>query len=83
MSDYLSSTVEIQIGNGAVTGFVQCLDLDTEELASRVVDEIDISFDEVAPRHYKENEDPKFFKSKTTNRGPLIEGWRQTQDPIM
>jgi len=47
------------------------------------LDEIDIAYDEVAPKHYKDNEDPKFFKSKTTNRGPLKEGWKQELEPIM
>jgi uncharacterized protein YbdZ (MbtH family) len=61
----------------------QCLELTPEELAARTVDHVDIAYEEVTPKHYKENEDPKFFKSKKTNRGPLKEGWRETHDPIM
>lgn len=59
----------------------QCLDLPPEKLAERSVDHIDIAFDEVT-KHYKREEDPKFFRSEKTNRGPLIEGWRDDK-PIM
>ncbi|KAG8230163.1 hypothetical protein J437_LFUL010414 [Ladona fulva] len=41
-----------------------------------IVDFIDIAYDEVNPRHYKEEEDPRYFKSHVTARGPLVEGWR-------
>lgn len=47
------------------------------------MDHIDIAFDEVSAKHYREEEDPKFFKSKVTKRGPLMEGWRMTDKPIM
>ncbi|CAL8110752.1 unnamed protein product [Orchesella dallaii] len=60
-----------------------CLELTPEELEVRTVDYVDIAYDEVAPKHYKENEDPKFFKSKKTNRGPLMDGWRDSHEPIM
>lgn len=54
-----------------------------EELAERIVDHIDIAYDELSPKHYKEEEDPRFYKSKLTNRGPLVEGWRSNYQPIM
>ncbi|XP_063624821.1 cytoplasmic phosphatidylinositol transfer protein 1 [Cydia splendana] len=60
-----------------------CLGLTDEELGSREVDFLDIAYDEIKPHHYKEAEDPKFFKSEKTGRGPLVEGWRDTQQPIM
>lgn len=50
-------------------------------LLERIVDEIDIAFDDLT-KHYDRNEDPKFFESKLTKRGPLIEGWRN-DTPIM
>lgn len=28
-------------------------------------------------------QDPKFFQSKKTGRGPLVEGWRDNTQPIM
>lgn len=37
----------------------------------------------MSPKHYKEEEDPRYFQSKITNRGPLVEGWRSTSQPIM
>uniref|UniRef100_A0A6M2DJ22 Putative phosphatidylinositol transfer protein n=1 Tax=Xenopsylla cheopis TaxID=163159 RepID=A0A6M2DJ22_XENCH len=59
-----------------------CLNLSPEELAIRTVDHIDIAYDEVSSHHYSENEDPKYFKSSLTSRGPLVEGWRQKEfDP--
>lgn len=62
---------------------LQCLGLTPEELESREVDFLDIAYDEIKPHHYKEAEDPKFFKSEKTGRGPLVEGWRETHQPIM
>ncbi|RXN06695.1 cytoplasmic phosphatidylinositol transfer 1-like protein [Labeo rohita] len=44
---------------------------------------IDIAYDEIPERYYKESEDPRCFKSEKTARGLLQEGWRDTQDPIM
>lgn len=61
----------------------QCLNLPPNKLAERTVDHIDIAFDDLAnAKHYKREEDPKFFKSVKTKRGPLIEGWRDDK-PIM
>lgn len=61
----------------------QCLGLTPEESESRQVDFIDIAYDEIKPHHYKEAEDPKFYKSEKSGRGPLPEGWMQSQQPIM
>ncbi|XP_033827701.1 cytoplasmic phosphatidylinositol transfer protein 1 [Periophthalmus magnuspinnatus] len=44
---------------------------------------VDIAYDEVPERHYKESEDLRYFQSKKTNRGLLPGGWMDTQDPIM
>lgn len=52
-----------------------------EKLSERAVDEIDIAFDELT-KHYKREEDPKYFESTKTKRGPLIEGWRNDK-PVM
>lgn len=59
----------------------QCLNLPSEKLSERSIDEIDIAFDELT-KHYKREEDPKFFQSSKTKRGPLIEGWRDDK-PVM
>lgn len=62
----------------------QCLDLAAETLGARSVDHIDIAFDDLSSdKHYKAAEDPKKFRSEKTQRGPLIEGWRDDQEPIM
>lgn len=47
------------------------------------MDYIDIAYDELNAKHYKEDEDPRFFQSKKTHRGPLVDGWRNTTTPIM
>lgn len=60
-----------------------CLGLTEEQLKERNVDFVDIAFEEVAPKHYKQEEDPKYFKSTKTGRGALVEGWRDTDKPIM
>ncbi|CAB1450718.1 unnamed protein product [Pleuronectes platessa] len=44
---------------------------------------VDIAYDEIPERHYKESEDPRHFQSKKTSRGVLQEGWIDSQDPIM
>jgi hypothetical protein len=55
-----------------------------EEYPTITIDHMDIAFDDLSnPKHYKEDEDPKFFKSSKTKRGPLMEGWRETDKPIM
>lgn len=54
-----------------------------DQLADRVVEHIDIAYDDVAAKHYKEEEDLKFFRSAKTGRGPLVEGWRNNFQPIM
>ncbi|KAK0174351.1 hypothetical protein PV327_010133 [Microctonus hyperodae] len=59
------------------------LGLDSIELTSREVDFVDIAYDELSAKYYKEEEDPKFFQSKKSGRGPLVEGWCQTTQPIM
>lgn len=60
-----------------------CLGLTPEELAERTVDFLDIAYDEINPRKYKEQEDPRYFRSVKTGRGPLVEGWRDSFQPIM
>ncbi|XP_048410787.1 cytoplasmic phosphatidylinositol transfer protein 1-like [Stegostoma tigrinum] len=44
---------------------------------------IDIAYDEIPDRYYKDSEDLRYFKSEKTQRGMLKEGWRETQKPIM
>lgn len=59
-----------------------CLGLTEEQLKSRTVDFVDIAFEEPS-KHYKKEEDPKYFKSVKTGRGLLVEGWRENDKPIM
>lgn len=54
-----------------------------EQYQQTTIDSIDIAYDELNSKHYKEEEDPRFFKSIKTNRGPLTEGWRITDRPMM
>jgi len=57
--------------------------LSEQALKEAQVDIIDIVEDEVAPRYYKKEEDPKVFHSEKTGRGPLAKDWKKTQKPIM
>lgn len=49
--------------------FLKCLNLPADQLPARSVDHVDIAFDDLSSdKHYKEEEDPKKFKStKTSN----------------
>lgn len=60
-----------------------CVDLKPEELEQREVDFLDIAFDELPAKHYKESEDLTKFKSKKTDRGPLKKGWKENSSPLM
>uniref|UniRef100_A0A7I4ACI1 C2H2-type domain-containing protein n=1 Tax=Physcomitrium patens TaxID=3218 RepID=A0A7I4ACI1_PHYPA len=53
------------------------------ELAIRKVDMIDIAFDDVSKRDYRQELDPKLYVSKKTVRGPLRKGWRGNTVPTM
>ncbi|KAF2074202.1 hypothetical protein CYY_004488 [Polysphondylium violaceum] len=58
--------------------------LPKDVLKKRIIDNIDIAFDPIDTKDYKMDEDPKYFKSSLTNRGPLDEkGWHKKQDPSM
>jgi len=59
------------------------LNLNKDELKNREVLSLDIAYEEIAEKYYKEDEDLKVYKSKKTLRGPLEEGWRLTSHPIM
>ncbi|XP_010011050.1 PREDICTED: cytoplasmic phosphatidylinositol transfer protein 1-like, partial [Nestor notabilis] len=52
-------------------------------LGDHEVSFLDIAFDEIPERYYRSPEDPRFFSSAKTGRGPLREGWRQHTKPIM
>lgn len=57
--------------------------LSAAELKERVVDTIDIAYDEIDPTKYKEEEDPTLYVSKVTGRGKLQKDWKETSKPIM
>ncbi|CAK8679942.1 unnamed protein product [Clavelina lepadiformis] len=51
-------------------------DLSPAEMRTRIVDEIDIVKEQVSD--YKKEEDPRYYRSKKTGRGPLNEDWLPT-----
>nr|XP_022318115.1 cytoplasmic phosphatidylinositol transfer protein 1-like [Crassostrea virginica] len=57
--------------------------LSEADLKQRTVEELDIAYDEIQEKHYKEAEDPTKFVSKKTGRGPLQRDWRDFVDPVM
>lgn len=52
-------------------------------LALREISVIDIANDPLSHSDYKADLDPRIFKSKKTERGPLLGDWRQTCHPFM
>lgn len=79
----LNILIETQFENNAGTT-ENVFALTEDKLKDREIDHIDIAFDEVSAKHYREEEDPKFFKSTVTQRGPLMdENWRNTVKPVM
>ncbi|CAH0548655.1 unnamed protein product [Brassicogethes aeneus] len=59
-------------------------ELSAEKLKQREVVYIDIANDPVTNNDYKEDEDPKKFKSEKTGRGPLVtQNWRDDVKPVM
>ncbi|KAK1123502.1 hypothetical protein K0M31_008207 [Melipona bicolor] len=77
---HISIRTRYEDNNGSTEN---CLGLSPIELIHREVDFVDIAYDELSSKHYKEEEDPKFFQSQRTGRGPLVEGWKDTTQPIM
>mmetsp|Transcript_27881 Transcript_27881/g.65818 ORF Transcript_27881/g.65818 Transcript_27881/m.65818 type:complete len:326 (-) Transcript_27881:57-1034(-) len=60
------------------------LGLDAARLKKRSVETLDILDDiDTTAEDYKEEEDPRIFKSTTTGRGELTTGWAETADPVM
>lgn len=58
------------------------LNLSPELLKNRKVVYLDIVNDKIAPKDYKEDEDPTTFRSKN-GRGMLQQNWKQTCEPVM
>jgi hypothetical protein len=59
-------------------------ELPPEKLKNREVVHIDIANDPVSSADYKAEDDPKIFKSKKTDRGPLVgTDWKNKCKPVM
>lgn len=56
----------------------QVHELSPEKLKQREVQIIDIGNDSISSSDYKEDEDPKKFKSQKSGRGPLHGNWIET-----
>lgn len=56
----------------------QVHELPPEKLKQREVQVIDIGNDPISSSDYKEDEDPKKFKSEKTGRGLLTGNWIET-----
>lgn len=56
--------------------------LPPDVLKNREVDNIDIAADPVDKKDYKPEEDPALVRSEKANRGPLVEGWKDSA-PVM
>lgn len=58
-------------------------ELPPDKLKNREVIHIDIANDPISSADYKKDEDPAVFKSKKTDRGPLVGNWIEKADPVM
>ena len=48
------------------------------------MDFVDIAYDDISPKHYKEEEDLKTWQSEITGRGPLAQDWlKKDLKPMM
>ncbi|XP_033748217.1 cytoplasmic phosphatidylinositol transfer protein 1-like [Pecten maximus] len=59
------------------------LGLSDEDMEVREIEHIDIAYDNMADKHYKEAEDPTLFLSKKTGRGKLKKEWKVSEEPMM
>lgn len=60
------------------------LKISDEDLKRRNVQIIDIAHDHIETKDYKQDQDPKLFKSEKTGRGPLTDPlWQQKCEPVM
>jgi hypothetical protein len=57
--------------------------LPPDQLKERQVEFIDIANEDVDPKYYKKEEDPKLFSSTKTGRGPLSKDWQKSSKPSM
>ena len=58
-------------------------ELDQAALAKREVIYLDIANDEVDPKEYTIETDPKLYRSEKTGRGPLVGKWIEGTKPRM
>ena len=54
---------------------MQALGLPLDIIRIREIDNIDIGNEKLPLLEYNKTEDPKFFRSEKTGRGPLSGGW--------
>eukprot|EP00027_Filamoeba_sp_ATCC50430_P009795 CAMPEP_0168559810 /NCGR_PEP_ID=MMETSP0413-20121227/10724_1 /TAXON_ID=136452 /ORGANISM="Filamoeba nolandi, Strain NC-AS-23-1" /LENGTH=273 /DNA_ID=CAMNT_0008591067 /DNA_START=53 /DNA_END=871 /DNA_ORIENTATION=+ len=57
--------------------------LPKDQLSQREVEYIDIVNEDVDPRYYKKEEDPRLYESQKTGRGKLGKDWKTTCNPLM
>lgn len=74
---YFSFVILIIISNTYLS-LIQVHELSPDKLKQREVQIIDIGNDPISSSDYKEDEDPKKFKSQKCGRGPLQGNWIET-----
>lgn len=75
---HFSFLILIIISNTSLLLKKQVHELSPEKLKQREVQIIDIGNDSISSSDYKEDEDPKKFKSQKCGRGPLQGNWIET-----
>ncbi|KAF7721115.1 hypothetical protein EC973_005399 [Apophysomyces ossiformis] len=84
MKDNFSIVYETQHVNNSRGELENALNISKEDLKKREVIIIDVANDKIDPKDYKEEEDPKLFRSEKTGRGPLTDPeWQKKVEPVM
>ncbi|KAI8889327.1 phosphatidylinositol transfer protein [Backusella circina FSU 941] len=84
MKDYFSIVYETLHVDGSRGEIENALNISVKDLKKRNVIIIDIANDKIDSKDYKQEEDPRLFKSVKTGRGPLTQSdWQQTCKPVM
>ncbi|XP_061625321.1 cytoplasmic phosphatidylinositol transfer protein 1-like isoform X1 [Phyllopteryx taeniolatus] len=82
MDGWMDGWMEVTIRSPTSSQASEIFDSELKD-QEREVCFVDIAYDDIPDRYYKESEDLRYFKSEKTSRGMLQEGWRDTQHPIM
>jgi len=83
MQEKFSMTVETLHVDNDHGMLENALKMNPNDLKKREVIMVDVAHDPIDQKDYKREEDPKFYHSEKTDRGPLKGDWIKTCQPVM